>query len=278
MSKASRGLESVELIEANGTLLNTLKLGTGSPVIMVHGLFTGSLASWLFTCAPALARSHEVLIYDLRGHGRSARPRSGYDLATLGRDLDALSRRAFGERPFALVGHSYGAMISACFAAISPGRVTKLALVDAPIDPSPLAGLGGPQVWHWMDGPGTEIQPEQATQATQGRSAAAPGRSPGRRKKAAVNMLLNETEILEELRSQDRIPDTTFARVAVPTLCVYGDRSPYLAAGRRLASVLPDARLVVLPAGHMVHLDATQQLTAELQGLIDGDDGGDGNA
>ncbi|MGH7285457.1 MAG: alpha/beta fold hydrolase, partial [Polyangiaceae bacterium] len=54
----------------NGVALHVQRLGeNGSPVVMLHGLFVGSMASWYFTAAPALAEKHRVLLYDLRGNG-----------------------------------------------------------------------------------------------------------------------------------------------------------------------------------------------------------------
>ena len=79
---------------ANGVAHHVQELGPSDalPVVMTHGLVIGSLASWYFTVGPALARTRRVRMYDLRGHGRSARMPSGYDTHTLATDLDALTR------------------------------------------------------------------------------------------------------------------------------------------------------------------------------------------
>ena len=104
-------------------------------VVMLHGLLIGSLASWYFTAAPALAKRHRVMLYDLRGHGRSERVASGYDLVTQTGDLQELADR-FDDRPIDLVGHSYGGLIALRFALDHPGRVRRLVLVEAPLPPS----------------------------------------------------------------------------------------------------------------------------------------------
>ena len=44
-------------VTANGLAFHVQELGAGRPVVMVHGLLVGSLASWYFTAAPALARA-----------------------------------------------------------------------------------------------------------------------------------------------------------------------------------------------------------------------------
>ena len=54
-----------------------------TPVVMLHGLLVGSLASWYFTSAPVLAEARRVRLFDLRGHGKSGRATSGYDVPTM---------------------------------------------------------------------------------------------------------------------------------------------------------------------------------------------------
>lgn len=89
----------------NGVTLHIERLGeTGSPVVMLHGLFVGSMASWYFTAAPALAESNRVLLYDLRGHGKSERARSGYDVRTMTADLEAVADAFAHDEKITLVG------------------------------------------------------------------------------------------------------------------------------------------------------------------------------
>ena len=60
-------------------------------VALVHGLLTDSLASYYFTLAPGLvAAGWDVVLYDLRGHGRSSRPAQGYELDDFVDDLEAV--------------------------------------------------------------------------------------------------------------------------------------------------------------------------------------------
>ncbi len=243
----------MELVEANGTLINTLCIGDGPPVVMVHGLFTASLASWFFTCAPEIARSHSVLLYDLRGHGRSPRTRDGYDVATLAGDLDALTSES---APFALVGHSYGALIAARFTIDSPGRVTRLGLVEAPLNPAPIA----------------DLDDELSVLADLARDVRHNAKTPTPRTQASIRALIRETSILSDIRSEEPLPDTCLAQIRIPVLCAYGSRSPYLDAGRHLASVIPDAHLAVLDGGHSLHVDSTSELTRHLKALIDAED------
>jgi len=121
------------IVNANGIGLHVQEIGAGPPVVMVHGLLIGSLASWYFTAAPALAKDHRVRVYDLRGHGRSERAKTGYDVRTLATDLAALTSDL---GVVDVVGHSWGALVALRFALDHPARVRRLVLVEAPLPPS----------------------------------------------------------------------------------------------------------------------------------------------
>jgi pimeloyl-ACP methyl ester carboxylesterase len=229
-------------------------------VAMIHGLLVGNLATWYFTAAPALARTRRVLLYDLRGHGRSERVASGYDLGTMAGDLDALTAR-FDDRPFDLVGHSYGALVALRFALDHPDRVGRLALVDAPL---PLSSF------REVEDFAGRTPAEMAAALPEGLRALVAGG--GRRASmflASLHFLAAESSLFADLRAEPDITDEMLARVGCPVLCVYGERSSCRAAGERLSRVLPRARLQILPGGHFLHLDAPGELTAALAEFLD---------
>ena len=107
-------------LTAGGIAHHVQELGAGPPVVMIHGLLLGSMASWYFTAAPALARRHRVRLYDLRGHGRSSIPATGYQLPSMAADLEALMSHLGMERVH-LVGHSFGGRVALTSA---PGDTT----------------------------------------------------------------------------------------------------------------------------------------------------------
>jgi len=111
-------------------------------VIMLHGLLVGNMTTWYWTAAPELAKSHRVILFDLRGHGLSQRAAKGYDVGRMTSDLESLVLRMTDE-PVSMVGHSYGAVVALTFALRHPNRVEKLALVEAPLPPSSLTELDG---------------------------------------------------------------------------------------------------------------------------------------
>lgn len=228
---------------------------------MAHGLLLGNLASWYFTAAPEIARRHRVLLYDLRGHGRSERPSTGYDVATMAADLIGLMD-AFDDQPCALVGHSYGALIALRVALDRPDRVRRLALVEAPLPPSSFRELDG----------FLEQTPAQMVEALPHELAAAlaKGKRQARRFVESVSFLANHTSLIADLRAEPDVPDAELARMRVPTLAVYGTRSSVRPVGERLSRVLPDVRHLELPGGHFLHLDAAPALARALSEFLDG--------
>jgi pimeloyl-ACP methyl ester carboxylesterase len=242
------------IVTANGVQLHVQELGEGRPVVMVHGLLIGSLASWYFTAAPTLARGRRVRVYDLRGHGRSERATSGYDVKTMAGDLAAVSADL---GVIDLVGHSFGALVALRFALDHPARVRRLALVEAPLPPSSAVEMaafldGDPT--HWL-----AALPQPL------REAAADGRRQAERLIKSLEFLVLGSTLLADLRAEPDIPDAELAKLSCPVLVACGDRSACLPAGRRLAGAIGGARLAVLSGGHYLHLDARAELTSALE-------------
>ncbi|MFO0759254.1 MAG: alpha/beta fold hydrolase [Byssovorax sp.] len=91
-------------ITARGLRFHVQRLGApqeGAPVVVfLHGLVMDNLSSFYFTLANPAAQLGEVVLYDLRGHGKSARPAAGYGLDEMVADLDALLRALSSPRPW----------------------------------------------------------------------------------------------------------------------------------------------------------------------------------
>ncbi len=107
--------------------------GNLPPLLLVHGL---SATAWNWApVARRLRNLTHVLALDLRGHGLSDSPRSGYDLESLAFDaLTVLSSNGYGSsvggRPAVVAGHGLGAQVAATLAQVEPASVAGLALVD----------------------------------------------------------------------------------------------------------------------------------------------------
>jgi pimeloyl-ACP methyl ester carboxylesterase len=101
----------------------------GIPVILLHS-FGGDSSHWASTL-DHLRHHRRALAIDLRGHGKSARPRDmDYSVAAFVRDLEFVVKELKLER-FVLVGHSLGASVANAYAAKHPKQVAGLVLVGA---------------------------------------------------------------------------------------------------------------------------------------------------
>ena len=103
------------------------------PLLLVHGL---GQTSWSW--APVARRLHgyaRVLAPDLRGHGLSESPRTGYGLESLAFDLltvlvaNGLADEE-GRAPAVIAGHGLGAIVAAVVTTTRPSAVSGVALVD----------------------------------------------------------------------------------------------------------------------------------------------------
>ena len=110
--------------------LATRVAGTGSPVVVLHGLY-GSARN-LNGLARALAASHQVLSMDLRNHGDSAHD-AAMDYPAMAADvLETMD--AHGVPCAAIAGHSMGGKVAMRLALQAPERVSRLVVADiAPV-------------------------------------------------------------------------------------------------------------------------------------------------
>lgn len=249
----------MHLVDANGIRLHALTLGSsGSRVVMLHGLLLGNVATWYFTAAPVLAERHRVLLYDLRGHGRSEVPASGYDLTTMAADLEAL----LDDGPVDLIGHSYGGLVALRFALDHPGRVRRLVLVDTPLPPTAPAEIAA-----FLDRPADEMV---AALPPELQAAVAGGRRQARKLIEHLVRLATQTTLLADLQATSPFDDAELATLTAQLHLIYGTDSAVAGSGAHLHTVVPGARLVSLPGGHYLHLDDPAALTAALVEAIDG--------
>ena len=123
----------------NGIKLWYAIFGHGEPVILVHGGL-GNANYWGLQ-VPELARHHQVVVLDSRGHGRSSRTEApiGYDL--MASDVLALMDELHLGKA-ALVGWSDGAIIGLDIAIHHPERLTRLFAFAANSDPSGVKDVG----------------------------------------------------------------------------------------------------------------------------------------
>lgn len=104
------------------------KHGQGEPVLLIHGL--GSSTEDWEPQVEALARDFTVVTYDVRGHGKTAKPAGAYSVPQFAADAARLLEHlALG--PLQVMGLSMGGMIAFQLAADRPDLVRSLIIVNS---------------------------------------------------------------------------------------------------------------------------------------------------
>jgi len=124
MSKQCRS----ETISVNGIDMYYETCGEGKPLLILHG-FTGSGAG-LAELFNDLAKSHQLIIPDLRGHGRSTNPSKQFTFRQVAQDIFSLIEHLQITNCSA-IGFSGGALALLQMAFQNPDKITSMALISA---------------------------------------------------------------------------------------------------------------------------------------------------
>ena len=108
-------------IAANGSRFHVAELGSGTPLLLLHG-FPMFWWTWRNQLQPLAQAGFRVIAMDLRGYGGSDHPPQGYDPTTLAQDAIGLLR-SMGETQSFVAGHGVGGVIAWTMAAQSPDSV-----------------------------------------------------------------------------------------------------------------------------------------------------------
>ncbi|MEW2140469.1 alpha/beta fold hydrolase [Streptomyces sp. NPDC005409] len=231
-------------------------------VVFLHGLVVDNLSSFYCPLALPVARAgHEAVLYDLRGHGRSERPATGYDSRSAVRDLlSLLGALGLGQRPVHLVGNSYGGTLALHAALARPDLVTGLTLLEPP--------LGGAWVENMLDtlsaaALSLEDSPVPAELLTL------------RLRKAAhltsiADDLLNRTSLIDDIAGSRTFTPADYAQLRCPALIVCGEHSELVPGARELAHHAPHGDLRILPGlGHDVLKESSGALREAVLAHLD---------
>jgi pimeloyl-ACP methyl ester carboxylesterase len=244
-------------VVANGARFNVQHLSDGDPtVVFLHGLVVDNSSSWYYTVANPVAQRSEVVIYDLRGHGLSEKPATGYTVEEQVDDLFAILDELGIDRPVHLVGNSFGGVLAVAAAVHRPERVAGLVLVEAHVAVDgwrqqmvgtlEFAGLflDHDDVHNWLDAVG--------------------GRK-GKRLARNSDTLLHKTSLVDDLAASPAFTQEELSAIECPVLIVCGEFSDVRDWAERLVYVLPRCELHLYEGcSHLVVLEAPADLRALL--------------
>lgn len=101
----------------------------GAPLVFIHGIGCGA---WIWSHQLArFSRKRRTISYDLRGHGRSERPKGGYSAVDHSQDLTELMNVLKVTGPQIIIGHSIGGMICLQHVLDNPTTIVGLVLISA---------------------------------------------------------------------------------------------------------------------------------------------------
>jgi esterase len=248
-------------ITVNDVSLHYIERGQENPqtTVMVHGLGDNLSVWYLVAASPALNAQH-VIMYDLRGHGKSDLVESGYDLATLSSDLEKVVGRLSHQLPINLVGNSLGSTIALRFAIDNPEKVARMVLVEPTLPPFNYQEndpLNTPE--QWMSRAPPESQKVFAKHPF------------------IMNRVLQKYLSLKEKTSviRDLLAEAPFERapvsaLSVPTLVISATRSNWQESSRFLVDSIPGATRQSFEASHFIMLEATKQVGVAIGDFLQG--------
>jgi pimeloyl-ACP methyl ester carboxylesterase len=263
-------------------------------LVFAHG-FTLDMTAWHFQWK-ALSTDFRCVLYDQRGHGRSAPAAGGdYSLEAFGHDLRAVIDAAVPRGPIVLIGHSLGGMSVISFAGLHPGRIGRriravvLANTSAGDLLKAMLGAAGARagayllpwtrrltrdparLYRWRSGVlsrggGLAFVAARVTNFGSNAPPSVVEHVVRLAARAPVEVWTDVFASLMELRLDDAL-----AKIRVPTLIVAGDMDRLTPPASALAikRALPHARMVVLRgAGHCTPLERHEQFNALLRRFV----------
>jgi len=244
------------------------QMGSGDPLIILHGLF-GSSDNWQ-TLGKQFSEDFSVYLVDQRNHGRS--PHSdefNYDL--LAQDLDAFMTQE-GIASAYLLGHSMGGKTAMRFAQLFPEKVKKLVVADMGIKAYEPHHHDVLRAFH-------AINPEtldSRSEAEDRIKSIIPERGVRQfllknlnRKKDGNYGLRVNFRVMEKEMDQilEALPKD---KVEVPTLFIRGVKSNYIpdADFDQIREIFPRAEFADIQAGHWLHAEKPEEFYIEVKKFV----------
>ena len=265
------------MVLINGVNLNVRLIGSGPPLVALHG-FAGDMSTWA-KFVPEAAKRCTVVTIDLPGHGGSDAPSEAerYRIDHVVQDIAT----AIGELGFSktsLLGYSMGGRIALAAAVLvpdlcenlilegaSPGLTSPEARVRRQIKDEALADSilrDGIEAFinHW------EKQPLFRTQQSLPPEI--------RRQIRSQRLKSNPIGLANSLRATGLGMQPPFTKslptLKIPVLCIAGEYDrKFTVIARRMCGKLRNGRVAIIPgAGHATHLEKPQDFNKVVQDFL----------
>lgn len=248
--------------------------GSGRPVLLIHG-HTLDRRLWDTVAPYLLDAGFRVVRLDLRGHGRSSRPDSGYHLSHHAADMAAVLDAAGIEAVLA-AGHSIGGAVLLEAAATMPERLTGLVLVspvmpERPFEPAFMDNLREVAGVIRSDGVRAAMEGPWARSPLFEHSYTKPGI------RAAATVITSDFPGAEYLAARrDRVERSwsvhdRLAGIKLPTAVLVGgcEMPGFLEYAEEAVRAIPGARLdVVENGGHLLPLEEPERVAAAIVTIV----------
>lgn len=253
-------------VEAVPFKFNTLELGSGSPLVYIHGVEGHPGEAPFLT---RLAEHHRVIAPELVGYGDSTGFEHIDDVFDMTLALRQCIEKCTGGNPVDLVGHSIGGMFAAELAAITPSAVRKLVLA------SPF-GL-------WIDETPVPdfftLNPQQLAEATWSASSSAAtavlNRELANGADPITKALARSTNLAIAGKFLWPIPDRGLRKrlplIAAPTLVLTGEADKLIPPvyGKAFADAIPGATAETISgSGHYPMVEQEDQFVARVNSFL----------
>lgn len=271
------------VVTVNGLKVHYLQTGQGPNVVLIHGL-GGNLAVWFLGLVSGLKKEFRFTAYDLRGHGKSDMPLSGYTTLDMAGDLKGLLDILGLERVH-LVGHSWGADVAMHFTILYPDMADRVVVVEpniaALIDWRKSKDWEGWAYWaqrladfdihvpkeKWHD---VDYMLRQTVNIP-----IVYGPFKGRpRSQDWLLKLLDESTMVADYEKVAGMTLDKVKQISRPILALYGNRSHFRLTYEYLRDNVPACRAVLLPEGdHYGPLEHPEMIVEHLRSHLGGNGG-----
>jgi non-heme chloroperoxidase len=266
-SNASDSLRFADVHLPTGPRLRFAEQGDSArPLILLHG-YSDSWFSYSRVLR-GLARNYRAYALDLRGHGDSDRPATGYAMRDMAADVIAFMD-AKGIARATVVGHSMGSFVAQQVAARWPERLARLVLIGSGTTPRNILGIAelASAVSSLRD-----PVPSEFAREFQLSTIYRPVPAEFLDEAVAVSLKLPARVWREAMTGMLATgPEARLGGSRVPTLILWGDRDAVFERSEQdaLLAAVPSAVLKVYPeTGHALHWERPEEFIRDLEGFL----------